>query len=149
MGKPRDDHVHEHAPEIPWMKWPLVILAIGTFFSSWFLFRDLIADAAPAAAQPPSQPQSEVGLGFSLRGSVRCDKRRDQEYGDAAAFPRCLHDSLASFRLSTLPGGPTEVRTNRVVHSVELRGGTLGRVGDETHPDGEGEARQESGNHLV
>jgi NADH-quinone oxidoreductase subunit L len=50
MGKPRDVHVHEEAHESPLMKWPLVVLAVGTFFSSWFLFRPLIADAAPAAA---------------------------------------------------------------------------------------------------
>ena len=50
MGKPRDEHVYEHAHEVPWMKWPLVILAVGTFFSSWFLFRPLIADAAGGAA---------------------------------------------------------------------------------------------------
>ena len=42
MGQPRDVHVHEHAHEIPLMKWPLVALAVGTFLSSWFLFRDLI-----------------------------------------------------------------------------------------------------------
>ncbi|MCH8968509.1 MAG: NADH-quinone oxidoreductase subunit L [Planctomycetes bacterium] len=50
MGKPRDEHIYEHAHESPLMKWPLVILAIGTLWSSWFLFRGLIADAAPAAA---------------------------------------------------------------------------------------------------
>ena len=50
MGKPRDEHIYEHAHESPLMKWPLVILAIGTFASSWFLFRGMIADAAPAAA---------------------------------------------------------------------------------------------------
>lgn len=50
MGKPRDEHIYEHAHEIPWMKWPLVVLAVGTLFSSWFIFRPLIADAAPMAA---------------------------------------------------------------------------------------------------
>ncbi len=50
MGRPRDAHVHEHAHEIPLMKWPLVALAIGTALSSWFWFRPLIADAAPLAA---------------------------------------------------------------------------------------------------
>ena len=49
MGKPRDQHVHEHAHESPLMYIPLVVLAMGTFISSYFLFRPLIADAAPAA----------------------------------------------------------------------------------------------------
>ncbi len=49
MGKPRDEHVHEHAHEIPLMYVPLVILAIGTFVASYFWFRPLIADAAPEA----------------------------------------------------------------------------------------------------
>jgi NADH:ubiquinone oxidoreductase subunit 5 (subunit L)/multisubunit Na+/H+ antiporter MnhA subunit len=49
MGKPRDQHVYDHAHEIPLMYVPLVVLAVGTFVASYFLFRDLIADAAPAA----------------------------------------------------------------------------------------------------
>ena len=49
MGKPRDDHVYEHAHETPLMYIPLVVLAGGTFFASYFLFRPLIADAAIAA----------------------------------------------------------------------------------------------------
>jgi NADH-quinone oxidoreductase subunit L len=49
MGKPRDEHVHHHAHEIRLMYVPLIVLAIGTFVSSYFLFRPLIAEAAPAA----------------------------------------------------------------------------------------------------
>ncbi|MHC4697455.1 MAG: NADH-quinone oxidoreductase subunit L [Planctomycetota bacterium] len=49
MGKPRDEHVHHHAHEIPLMYVPLIVLAVGTLFSSYFLFRPLIADAAPEA----------------------------------------------------------------------------------------------------
>ncbi len=49
MGKPRDEQVHHHAHEIPLMYVPLIVLAVGTFLSSYFLFRPLIADAAPAA----------------------------------------------------------------------------------------------------
>ena len=49
MGKPRDAHVHEHAHEIWLMYVPLIVLAIGTFGASYFLFRPLIADAAPEA----------------------------------------------------------------------------------------------------
>ena len=49
MGKPRDEHVHEHAHEIPLMYVPLVVLAVGTFWVSYWLFRPLIADGAPAA----------------------------------------------------------------------------------------------------
>ncbi len=50
MGKPRDHHVHEHAHETPWMYVPLILLAIGTGLSSWFIFRPLIVDAASANA---------------------------------------------------------------------------------------------------
>ncbi|MDM8006690.1 MAG: NADH-quinone oxidoreductase subunit L [Phycisphaerae bacterium] len=54
MGKPRDPHVHEHAHEIPLMYVPLVVLAIGTVFSSYFLFRHLVAEAVPAGFMVPS-----------------------------------------------------------------------------------------------
>jgi NADH-quinone oxidoreductase subunit L len=47
MGKPRDEHVHEHAHESPLMYLPLVVLAIGTFVSSYFLFRPMVAEALP------------------------------------------------------------------------------------------------------
>jgi len=47
MGKPRDHHVHEHAHESPLMYVPLIVLAAGTFFSSYFLFRGMVADAHP------------------------------------------------------------------------------------------------------
>ena len=49
MGKPRDEHVHRHAHEVPLMYVPLVVLAVGTFWASYYLFRPLIADGAPAA----------------------------------------------------------------------------------------------------
>ncbi|MCG3136842.1 MAG: NAD(P)H-quinone oxidoreductase subunit 2, chloroplastic [Phycisphaerae bacterium] len=50
MGKPRDEPVYHHAHESPGMYIPLVILAIGTFAASWFLFRGLIVDAAQHVA---------------------------------------------------------------------------------------------------
>lgn len=53
MGKPRDHHVYDHAHESPLMFLPLVVLALGTFFSSYMLFRPLIADAAGAATHAP------------------------------------------------------------------------------------------------
>ncbi len=53
MGKPRDEHVHQHAHESALMFIPLVVLAIGTFVSSYFLFRPLIADAARSASAAP------------------------------------------------------------------------------------------------
>jgi NADH:ubiquinone oxidoreductase subunit 5 (subunit L)/multisubunit Na+/H+ antiporter MnhA subunit len=53
MGKPRDEHVYHHAHETPLMFIPLVVLAIGTFVSSYFLFRPLIADAAHQATAAP------------------------------------------------------------------------------------------------
>ena len=48
MGKPRDRHVYEHAHETPLMGVPLVVLAIGTFVSSYAIFRPMVAQAAPA-----------------------------------------------------------------------------------------------------
>jgi len=53
MGKPRDEHVYHHAHESPLMFVPLVVLAIGTFVSSYFLFRPLISDAAHVATAAP------------------------------------------------------------------------------------------------
>jgi len=53
MGKPRDEHVHHHAHEIPLMYVPLAVLAIGTVVSSYFLFRPLMADASIAATAAP------------------------------------------------------------------------------------------------
>jgi proton-translocating NADH-quinone oxidoreductase chain L len=53
MGKPRDEHVHEHAHEIPLMYVPLIVLAVGTAVSGYFWFRPLIAEAAPAATAAP------------------------------------------------------------------------------------------------
>jgi len=53
MGKPRDEHVHHHAHESPLMYIPLAVLAVGTLVSSYFIFRDLIADASIAATSAP------------------------------------------------------------------------------------------------
>ncbi len=47
MGKPRDEHVYAHAHESKLMYLPLVVLAAGTFFASYYLFRPMVADAAP------------------------------------------------------------------------------------------------------
>ncbi|MBK9126424.1 MAG: NADH-quinone oxidoreductase subunit L [Phycisphaerales bacterium] len=47
MGKPRDRHVYDHAHESPLMYLPLIVLAVGTFAASYFVFRPLVADAAP------------------------------------------------------------------------------------------------------
>ncbi len=47
MGKPRDEHVYKHAHESKLMYLPLVVLAAGTFFVSWLLFRRMVAEAAP------------------------------------------------------------------------------------------------------
>jgi len=49
MGRPRDEHVHHHAHESPLMWVPLVVLAVFTFVSSYWIFRPMLADAAPAA----------------------------------------------------------------------------------------------------
>jgi NADH:ubiquinone oxidoreductase subunit 5 (subunit L)/multisubunit Na+/H+ antiporter MnhA subunit len=53
MGTPRDEHVHHHAHEMRLMYVPLVVLAVGTFVASYFLFRPLIAGAAPGATAAP------------------------------------------------------------------------------------------------
>ncbi len=50
MGKPRDQHVHDHAHESPMMWFPLVVLAVFTFVCSYAIFRPLIADAAVVAS---------------------------------------------------------------------------------------------------
>ncbi|MCP4589521.1 MAG: NADH-quinone oxidoreductase subunit L [bacterium] len=50
MGKPRNEEVYHHAHESKLMYIPLVVLAVGTVFCSYFVFRPMIADAAPAAA---------------------------------------------------------------------------------------------------
>jgi NADH-quinone oxidoreductase subunit L len=47
MGKPRDAHVHEHAHESKLMYVPLVVLAVGTVFASYLLFRPMVAEAHP------------------------------------------------------------------------------------------------------
>ena len=49
MGKPRKDEVYHHAHEMKLMYIPLVVLAVGTVFCSYFVFRPLLAQAAPAA----------------------------------------------------------------------------------------------------
>jgi len=46
MGQPRDEHVYAHAHESKLMYLPLVVLAAGTFFASYYLFRPMVADAA-------------------------------------------------------------------------------------------------------
>ena len=53
MGKPRDERVYEHAHETPLMYIPLVVLAVGTLVSSYYIFRPLIADAATSATIAP------------------------------------------------------------------------------------------------
>ena len=50
MGKPRDEHVYEHAHENWKMFVPLVVLAAGTFYCSFWLFRPMIAEAGGIAA---------------------------------------------------------------------------------------------------
>ncbi|MFH0980351.1 MAG: NADH-quinone oxidoreductase subunit L [Planctomycetota bacterium] len=54
MGKPRNEHVYHHAHEMKLMYVPLIVLAVGTWFSSYFVFRPLLAEAAPAATDAPA-----------------------------------------------------------------------------------------------
>jgi len=51
MGRPRDEHVYEHAHEVRLMYLPLVVLSLATALSGYLLFRPLIAAAAPAATE--------------------------------------------------------------------------------------------------
>jgi NADH-quinone oxidoreductase subunit L len=52
-GKPRDEHIYHHAHEQWKMYLPLVVLAFGTAFCSYLVFRPLIADAARVATESP------------------------------------------------------------------------------------------------
>jgi NADH-quinone oxidoreductase subunit L len=47
MGTPRDEQVYEHAHERPLMYVPLIVLAVGTLIAGPFLFRHMVAEAAP------------------------------------------------------------------------------------------------------
>ncbi len=49
LGRPRDEHVHAHAHEERVMYTPLIVLAVMTIVSGFFLFRDFVSYAAPAA----------------------------------------------------------------------------------------------------
>ncbi|MFQ5495523.1 MAG: proton-conducting transporter membrane subunit, partial [Phycisphaerae bacterium] len=70
MGKPRDWHVHEKAHEMPLMYVPLVVLAVGTFVASYFLFRPLIADAAPAATAAAMVWATDGGIHTEALGAA-------------------------------------------------------------------------------
>ncbi|MBN1491964.1 MAG: NADH-quinone oxidoreductase subunit L [Phycisphaerae bacterium] len=47
MGQPRDADVHAHAHERPLMFVPLLVLAVGTVAAGYWLFRPMVAQAAP------------------------------------------------------------------------------------------------------
>jgi len=49
-GRPRDEHVYEHAHESPLMYVPLLVLAVGTVVSGVVIFEPMVADAAGASA---------------------------------------------------------------------------------------------------
>ncbi len=51
LGKPRDEHRHEHAHEAPWtMVVPQLALAFMAVVSGWFLWKGLILGSEPNAA---------------------------------------------------------------------------------------------------
>ena len=54
MGKPRDEHLHEHASESRLMYAPLIALAFMTLVSGWWVFRTNVADSAPAGPLVPA-----------------------------------------------------------------------------------------------
>ncbi len=53
MGKPRDEEVYHHAHESPLMWAPLIVLAAGTFLSSYMMFRPQLGEAAVHATPAP------------------------------------------------------------------------------------------------
>ncbi|MFQ5491968.1 MAG: proton-conducting transporter membrane subunit, partial [Phycisphaerae bacterium] len=82
MGQPRDQLVYEHAHETKLMVVPLVVLTAGTFFSGWFLFRTLIADAAPVATQ--------ATLVVAVDGHAA-----DPSHAAGLMMPHAVHSGLA------------------------------------------------------
>lgn len=54
MGEPRDQHVYDHAHESKLMYIPLVVLAAGTLFCSYLVFRPMISQASEVAADAPA-----------------------------------------------------------------------------------------------
>jgi NADH-quinone oxidoreductase subunit L len=86
MGKPRDHHVHDHAHESPMMFIPLAVLAVGTFFSSYYLFRPVLADAAPTATD------AALVVGLDGVADAAAEHRRDAGATNApAGEPVNLH----------------------------------------------------------
>jgi len=63
-----DEHVYHHAHENWKMYVPLVVLAIGTVFCSYKIFRPLIADAAAVATDSPAV----VAIDGEAHESVSC-----------------------------------------------------------------------------
>lgn len=67
MGKPRDEHVHHHAHETPLMYVPLIVLAVGTLFASYWLFRPTVAEAHPTDFLVASyDPHAHAGHGHAF-----------------------------------------------------------------------------------
>ncbi|NOX58578.1 MAG: NADH-quinone oxidoreductase subunit L [Planctomycetes bacterium] len=53
MGKPRDEDVYHHAHESRLMYVPLIVLAVGTVFASYFMFRPVLGETAVIATSAP------------------------------------------------------------------------------------------------
>ena len=66
MGKPRDQHIHDHAHEVKLMYLPLVVLAIMTLIA--VLFRGLVAEAVPAGGMPAMVPAID-GLSHAMQAA--------------------------------------------------------------------------------
>ncbi len=56
LGRPRNQHIYDHAKEEPLMYGPLIVLAVMTLFCSYFLFRNMVAAAVPAGGLPALVP---------------------------------------------------------------------------------------------
>jgi NADH-quinone oxidoreductase subunit L len=81
MGKPRDEHVYEHAHESKLMYVPLVVLAAGTLFCSYFVFRPLLAEAAPRA--------TDATFVVGIDGHAQ-----DAEHAAGLMMPHAVHGAL-------------------------------------------------------
>ncbi|HUU83271.1 MAG TPA: NADH-quinone oxidoreductase subunit L [Phycisphaerae bacterium] len=82
MGKPRDEHVYEHAHEMKLMYVPLIVLAVGTAFASYWIFRPMLASAAPAA--------TDATLIVGIDGHAT-----DAGHAAGLMMPHAVHSNLA------------------------------------------------------
>ncbi len=67
LGKPRDQHLYDHAHEAPATMWgPQVVLATMAVISGWFLWKGLIVGSEPAIAWAQAAGAIEASHGMHL-----------------------------------------------------------------------------------